>query len=44
MLVDEADAALGELARRMAGIWVLTNLAAGLTPTQASQNRFRALP
>jgi len=31
MLVDEADAALGELARRMAGIWVLTNLAAGLT-------------
>ena len=31
MLVDEADAGLGELARRAAGIWVLTNLAAGLT-------------
>ena len=31
MLVDEADAALGELARRTARIWVLTNLAAGLT-------------
>jgi len=31
MLVDEADAALGELAGAWAGIWVLTNLAAGLT-------------
>ena len=31
MLVGEADAALGELARRTPGNWVLTNLAAGLT-------------
>jgi hypothetical protein len=31
MLVGEEDAALGTLARRTAGNWVLTNLAAGLT-------------
>jgi hypothetical protein len=30
MLVDEADAALGELIRRTAGNWFLTNLAASL--------------
>jgi hypothetical protein len=31
MLVDEGDAALGKLARRTAGNWVLTNLAADLS-------------
>jgi len=31
MPVDEGDAALGELVRRTAGNWPLTNLAASLT-------------